>query len=128
MYIDEADAPAYPKFGATVAKLRKLPRTPENVRKHFDALMAQLATMHRRHADSDAVKPRCPCASGTWHTDGHKILAAVNAQNRAGLDRALADSWKQRTDRQVEIAYRAALEGKHAPLVHIISTWADPYR
>lgn len=25
---------------------------------------------------------KCPCASGTWHTDGDKILAAIHTQNR----------------------------------------------
>lgn len=111
--------PAYPKFGATVAKYRKLPRTPENIAAHAAAMFSQLATFQAQEFKKGTIEPgleSCPCASGTWHTDGKKILAAVNAQNRAKLDRALAESWRQRTDAQVAAAYKAAMEGRDAPL------------
>ena len=120
MYLDPAHTPAYPKFGTTVAKLRRLPRTPENVTKHFEALMAQVRTMHRRATQSDATPMSCPCASGTWHTDGHKILEAVNRQNRSGVEGALAESWRRRTEAQVRVAYEAAMAGKDAPLTYNI--------
>lgn len=113
--------PKYPKFGTTVAKYRKLPRTPENVKAHADALFSQLRTFQAQEFRRKIVEPdSCPCASGTWHDTGDKILKAVNAQNRAATERALAESWRKRTDAQVGIAYRAAMEGKDAPLTHNI--------
>lgn len=115
----ERHTPNYPKFGATVAKYRKLPPTPENIAAHAAALFAQLATFQRAEFQASAAEPgrACPCASGTWHTDGRAILKAVNTQNRAALDRALAESWKKRTDAQVGVALKAALEGRDSPLV-----------
>lgn len=112
--------PAYPKFGATVAKYRKLPPTPENVKAHAEALFSQLATFQAQEFRHKVVEPErpCPCASGTWHDSGDKILKAVNAQNRAATERALADSWRKRTDAQVKAAYEAAMRGEDAPLVH----------
>lgn len=119
--LDARDStPNYPKFGATVAKYRKLPPTAENVKAHAEALFSQLATFRRQEFQRTAYEEpgrACPCASGTWHTEGKKILAAVNSQNRANMDRALADSWKRRTDKQVGIALKAALAGRDAPLV-----------
>ena len=120
-YCHEDSTPAYPKFGATVAKLRKLPRTPENIKKHFDALMSQLATMNRRAVMSDATATSpCPCASGTWHSDGDKILAAISDQHRRAAMGALAESWRLRTDAQVRAAYELAMEGKDSPLTRNI--------
>jgi hypothetical protein len=122
--------PKYPKFGVTVAKYRKLPRTPENVAAHAQVLFAQLATLQRAEFQAKAVEPTraCPCASGTWHTDGEKILKAINAQNRARIEAGLAESWRKRTDAQVGIAYRAAMEGKDAPLTHDIHVPDDQSR
>lgn len=122
--------PAYPKFGTTVAKYRKLPRTPENIKAHAEALFAQLATFQKAEFRAKAAEPMraCPCASGTWHTDGNKILKAVNAQNRAHVEAGLAESWRKRTDAQVGIAYRAAMEGKDAPLTHDIHVPGDQTR
>lgn len=113
--------PAYPKFGATVAKYRKLPRTPENIKAHATALFAQLATFQRAEFRRTISEPdTCPCVSGTWHSDGAKILDAINARNRRIAEGALAESWRKRTDAQVAIAYRAAMAGEDAPLTHDI--------
>lgn len=114
--------PKYPKFGTTVAKYRKLPSTPENVKAHAEALFAQLRTFQRAEFRATVIEPdrACPCASGTWHVDGNKILKAVNDQNRRAVENALAESWRKRTDAQVGVAYRAAMAGKDAPLTHNI--------
>lgn len=121
---DDRNTPSYPKFGTTIAKYRKLPRTPENIKAHAAALFAQLATLQRQEFRRSVEKPEfaCPCTSGTWHNTGAKILDAVNSQNRASLDRALAESWERRTDKQVGIALNAALEGRDAPMVCNIRT------
>lgn len=111
-----AALPDYPKFGATVAKYRRLPRTPENVNAHAGALFAQLRTIQRaewaRSLASEPDNPRAPCASGTWHTDGEAICRAVRQHQAAALARALADDHAKRTDRQVGYVLRETLAGR----------------
>ena len=128
-YLNERDTPAYPKFGPAVRKFHKLPRTRENVLAHAEALTNAVRSLQRA-ALNKALEPgrACPCASGTWHDTGKAILAAVNTQNRAALNRALTDNWKRRTDEQVGIALTAALEGRDAPLVHNIYVSRQPRR
>ena len=122
--LPEPETPDYPKFGIKVSKYRKLPRTPENIAAHFEALMSQLATIQKAEFRSNTVEPdsRSPCASGTLHTNGKAILKAINEQNARNIEGALAESWKRRTDAQVKIAYEAAMKGEHAPLTYLIYT------
>lgn len=109
-------APSYPKFGTTVAKFRKLPRTPENIEAHADALFAQLRTMQRadwkRNLRAEPENGAAPCASGTWLTDGRAICRAIQQQQAAGLARALVEDHATRTDRQVGAVLAATLAGK----------------
>lgn len=111
---DYSNTPPYPKFGPSVTTWHRLPRTPENIAKHAEALFAALRTIQRAEFKRDLPelgKPKCPCPSGIWSSDGRKILAAVNRQNRAKLARALEDEHKARTDRQVRAAYEAIMAG-----------------
>lgn len=108
--------PSYPKFGATVAKYRRLPRTPENVKAHADALFAQLRSIQhaewKRSLKAEPDDPRAPCLSGTWHSDGKAILAAIRQQQATALAGAVADDHAKRTDRQVGAVLRATLAGE----------------
>ena len=116
-----ANAAPYPKFGVTVTKFHKLPRTPENIKAHAEALFAQLRSLQRsewkRSLKSEPENGAAPCASGTWHSDGKSILKAIRAQQRADLDGALAAEHRARNESAVRYAYEAAMRGEHAPLV-----------
>lgn len=118
----EATTPDYPKFGANVAKYRKLPATPENVKAHFAALMSQLRTIQRNEFKADIVEPerKSPCISGTWLSDGNAIMAAIRAQHIREIEGALSESWRKRTNAQVKAAYEAAMKGEESPLTYLI--------
>ncbi len=118
----ETQTPDYPKFGKTVAKYRKLPPTPENIAAHFKALMSQLATIQKAEFRKDTIEPerKSPCASGTWHSDGKQVIAAIRSQHDNEIRGALAESWRKREDWQIKKAYEAAMKGEETPLVHLI--------
>jgi hypothetical protein len=46
------------------------------------AVMAAVRALQRRELAREAPPHPCPCASGTWESDGQTILAAVRQQNR----------------------------------------------
>jgi hypothetical protein len=46
------------------------------------AVMAAVRALQRRELAREAPPHPCPCASGTWESDGQAILAAVRQQNR----------------------------------------------
>lgn len=120
--------PSYPKsLGAEVTKLRKLPRTPHNVQLLGDAIGEGVRALQRREFHAGLREPgedKCPCASGTWHDDGHKILAAVNARIKGAMSRALEADHSFRTDHQVGVAYRAAMAG--TPIRGLVSSVRNP--
>lgn len=118
------DGPAYPDLGAKVAKLRKAPRTAANTALLGDAICEAVRARQRSALMKVLTPISCPCASGTWHSDGAKILAAVNRNNLAALDRATADDHRRRSDEQVGKALAAALAGRESPLVANI--WGRP--
>lgn len=111
--------PSYPKFGATVAKYRQLPRTPENIKAHAEALFAQLRSIQRAEWKASLkAEPEAgdsPCASGTALSDGEAICKAVRRKHAAALASALAEDHKLRTDKQVGFALAAALAGEDYP-------------
>jgi hypothetical protein len=49
------------------------------------AVMAAVRALQRRELARETPSHACPCASGSWESDGHAILAAVRRQNRARL-------------------------------------------
>lgn len=55
---------------------------------------------------------RCPCASGTWLSDGAEISAAVRAQHRAALQASAAEERRNRTAAQWESLYAEAMAEK----------------
>lgn len=110
------------RFGPAVDKYRRLPKTPENIRAHGDAICAAVRSKQMQALlQSTKYQPvTCPCASGTWHTDGKALLKALYEQTRDAARNGLAESWRRRTDEQVGKAYLAAMQGKDTPLVHLI--------
>lgn len=108
------------KFGPAVDKYRRLPKTPENIKAHGDAICAAVRSKHRS-ALNKVLTPISPsCASGTWEADGQGVLKAIARQHRSALDGALAASWRARTNEQVRKAYEAAMRGEDAPLTNNI--------
>lgn len=114
--------PAPYKFGPAVAKYRRLPRTPENIKAHGDAICAAVLSAQRSALNKVLVPISPSCASGTWHTDGKTLLKALAASQKHMHASATAASWRARTDAQVGAAYLAAMAGKDAPLTCLIHT------
>jgi hypothetical protein len=102
---------APPKLG--LAKYRRLPPTPENIRAYGDAVCEAMRELQRREllAQTRGAIDTCPCASGTWHSDGAAILKAVRQQHAGHIRRALEAEHAARTDHQVKLAYAAAMIG-----------------
>jgi len=46
------------------------------------AVMAAVRALQKRELARETPPHPCPCASGTWESDGQAILAAVRQQNR----------------------------------------------
>lgn len=82
-----------------VAKL-----SPEERRAYGRAVFADVKM---RNAPRNPAAHPCPCASGTWHTEPGKILAAVRQQQLAQLDRLAYQN--RRTPRQWVQAYADAM-------------------
>jgi len=86
--IPEPFGPVYPDLGTRVAKLRRKPRTPENIAEHGAAVLKAIRAKNDALLSRAApTPPPCPCASGTRHNTGKAILAAVCSQNLAALHR-----------------------------------------
>jgi hypothetical protein len=73
------------KFGAKVARMRSLPRSPATDRAY-----------------------------------GLAVLAAVNRDNLNRLHKGMAQSWRNRSDKQVKLAYEATMRGEDIGLVELI--------
>ena len=79
--------PVYPAL-PTVDKHRRKARAagsvaamaPEDRRAYGQAVLSALAALSAPKAPAH----HCPCASGTWHSDGKAILKAVRSQQRSG--------------------------------------------
>ena len=54
----------------------------------------------------------CPCASGTWHTTGEAIHAAVREQHRAALLSAPGEIRRKRKPQTWRKMYEAAMSEK----------------
>jgi len=73
------DGPQYP----TLAGLDRYRRAPDADRRAYgQAVLAAIRALQARELARELPSHPCPCASGTWESDGHAILRAVRAQNR----------------------------------------------
>lgn len=76
-----ADQKSYPKL----AGLDRYRRDPDADRHAYGAaVLSAIRALQARELARELPTHRCPCASGTWESDGAKILAAVRQQNRRG--------------------------------------------
>lgn len=58
-------------------------RDPDADRRAYGAaVLSAIRALQARELARELPTHPCPCASGTWESDGAKILAAVRAQNR----------------------------------------------
>jgi hypothetical protein len=105
--------PTYDVNSVTLAKFRRKPfgeLTREERRAYGEAVeKAVLAKQRRREATPDY---RAPCASGTWHTTGEAIHAAVLQQQRAALLAYPAKVRRERTPAEWWRMYEAAMAEK----------------
>jgi hypothetical protein len=71
--------PEYPHL----AGLDRYRRDPNPDRHAYgQAVLSAVRALQRRELTRVLPSHPCPCASGTWASDGQEILRAVRAQNR----------------------------------------------
>jgi hypothetical protein len=74
-----ADQKPYPHLTG----LDRYRRDPDADRHAYgQAVLAAIRALQRRELARELPSHPCPCASGTWASDGQEILRAVRAQNR----------------------------------------------
>lgn len=74
-----ADQKSYPALSG----LDRYRRDPNADRHAYGAaVLSAIRALQARELARELPTHPCPCASGTWESDGAKILAAVRAQNR----------------------------------------------
>lgn len=108
--------PVYPELGVKVTKLRNAARY--DAKAHGRAVLEAIGRLNQSIADRYAKKgctSPCPCASGTYHSSGKDILAAVGRQNRA---RAEAQPLNWYTPEQQRSLYKAAIAAKQEAARH----------
>ena len=114
--LDSRHGPRYPDLGVRVAKLRA--SDPYDAKAHGRAVLEAIGRLNQSIADRYAKKgytSPCPCASGTYHSSGKDILAAVGRQNRA---RAEAQPLNWYTPEQQRSLYKAAIAAKKEAARH----------
>jgi hypothetical protein len=77
------DGPQYPHL-AGLDRYRRDPAADRHA--YGQAVLAAIRALQRRELARELARELpthpCPCASGTWASDGQEILRAVRAQNR----------------------------------------------
>ena len=114
--------PEYPReLGTKVAKYRRMADSAGGVMamdKRFrdqyaeaveEAFLGLQRSALRRNLEPES---RCPCASGTRHSDGKKISAAVRAQHAAQLAAYPAKVRRERTPVEWQAMYDEAMQEK----------------
>jgi hypothetical protein len=77
-----------------------------------DAVLARQRAFLKSHTEAE---PRPHCVSGTWHSDGEEIHAAIRRQHRAALAAAPGVERRARTPDQWRSMYAAAMAEKRNP-------------
>lgn len=120
IHIPEPFGPEYPQLGATVAKFRK--KAPHSI---FDlskaernnwaaAIEKEILAKQRQALQRELPTHNVDCASGTNHSCGLKISAAVRAQHRAALLAWPAQERAKRSDAAWKSLYEQAMKLKRA--------------
>jgi hypothetical protein len=82
---------------------------------YADAVEAAILAGHRAHLKSHGEPNTRPmCASGTWHSDGEQIGAAIRARYNAKLLSCPAQERRARTPKQWADMYDEAMQSKRA--------------
>lgn len=107
--------PAYPKLGAKVEKYRQQAKRGEEDTGYGAAVLDAIRALNKATQNRAASEPRtkCPCASGTWHSEAKDILAAVNAQNITRCWNANAAK-QARSDEEIIAQYHAHMKKQRA--------------
>ena len=131
VYDPEMYGPAFviksfgPEYDLESAALKKFRTKARKGLSHLSAddrraygAAVEAATLARQRAflkSGGEPEPRPHCASGTWHTTGEAISAAVRSQHRAALAACPAQERRARTPDQWRSMYEAAMAAKRAP-------------
>jgi len=80
-----ADPYADQKSYLALPGLDRYRRDPNADRRAYGAVvLSAIRALQARELARELPSHPCPCASGTWESDGQAILRAVRAQNRRG--------------------------------------------
>lgn len=121
--MSEVFGPDYPReLGAAVAKFRAKARgglsdlSREERRAYGAAVEKAILAKQKAEFMRASVEPghRCPCASGTWHSDGAAIHEAVRRQQLAALLACPSQIRRERSKKEWERLYKAAMAEKRA--------------
>jgi hypothetical protein len=117
----EPFGPEYPReLGATVAKFRRLARrglgklTCDERRTYGNAVSAAIRSKQRSQWSRVTSVPRPNCASGTAHSEGRDISAAIRRQQESALQAYVAFARRNRTEKQWRDMYASAMAEKRA--------------
>lgn len=127
MLAPPAFGPYYPKElgGATVARFRRQAMKAGSVikmdlpqrRAYAEAVEKAILAKQRSELQRELPGHACPCASGTWHSDGRKISEAVRRQHTAELLAYPAKVRAERPDHIWRSMYAKAMEEKRNRLL-----------
>lgn len=120
--------PVYPKeLGTTVAKYRRMASEAGSVaamdkisRHRYGAAVEQaILAKQRSEFMKVAVEPgaRCPCASGTWLSEGADIEAAIRKQQHNALINCPQKIRRARTPEKWQSLYNEAMQEKRAKVL-----------
>jgi hypothetical protein len=118
--LEEPFGPEYPELGPSVAKHRHRAKdgvgkmAPAIRRAYGEAVEQAIKAKQRQEFIRASCEPsrRANCASGTWHSDGNKIDAAIRQQHRAALAAYPSQERRRRTPQQWQELYEEAMRAK----------------
>lgn len=108
-------APLYPDMPRHVTLMRRdygdLLSPQAHTIAHGRAVLAAIRALNSPPRNQ-APAPRAPCVSGTWESDGRKILAHIRRANAARLQSLARADRARRTDAELIAAYDTAMSAK----------------
>jgi hypothetical protein len=113
-----------PEYTVTSAALQKFRSSARKGLKNWDRYYRQaygaaveqavLAAQRSHSSRTGAYEPRPTCASGTWHTTGAKIEAAIRSQHNASLLAYPAKVRRKRTPVEWQSMYEESMAQSRA--------------
>jgi len=119
VFVPKSFGPEYDIESAALKKFRRMARKglshlSTDERRAYGAAV-EAATLARQRAflkSHGEAEPRPSCASGTWHTTGEAISAAIRSQHKAALAACPSRERRARTPQQWQAMYAAAMTEK----------------